>query len=75
VDEVQPNLDQILSLHTEFNVPIAEHDGRLPPVAEACVSLQEALLEGKVLRQALDRVISERPPDKTASTDSSPRST
>jgi hypothetical protein len=66
VEEVYPNLDQILSLHPEFNVPIGEHDRRLPPLAQACGRLQEALLESKFLRQALDRVILERPPDKSS---------
>jgi hypothetical protein len=62
VDEVHPNLDQMLSLHPEFNAPIAEHDRRLPPLAEACLRLQEALMNSKELRTALDR-IDTIPPD------------
>jgi hypothetical protein len=65
VEDVHPNLDQMLSLHPEFNAPIAEHDRRLPPLAEACRRLQEALIERRVLGQVLDRVILERPPDKS----------
>ena len=62
VEEVQP--EQILSLHPEFNAPIAEHDRRLPPLTEACLRLQEALLESRALREAFDRVASATPPDK-----------
>jgi hypothetical protein len=65
IEEVHPNLDQILSLHPEFNAPIAEHDKRLPPLTEACLRLQVALTASGVLGQALDRVILERPPDKS----------
>jgi hypothetical protein len=64
VEEVHPNLEQILALHPEFDPPIAEHDRRLPPLAEACLRLQEALLECKVLRDAFDRAASAAPPDK-----------
>jgi hypothetical protein len=56
VEEVHPNLEQMLSLHPEFNAPIAEHDQRLAPLADACRRLQEALLESKALRDAIDRV-------------------
>jgi thioredoxin-like negative regulator of GroEL len=62
MEEVHPNLDQMLSLHPEFNTPIAEHDRRLPPLAEACLRLQEALTERNALRAALDR-IDTIPPD------------
>ena len=65
VEEAHPNLDQILSLYPEFNAPIAEHDRRLAPLAEACRRLQDALLGSRILRQALDRVILVRPPDKS----------
>ena len=63
MEEVYPNLDQMLSLHPEFNAPIAEHDRRLPPLAEACRRLQESLTESRALGKVLDRVILERPPD------------
>src|ERR1022692_2120491 len=29
VEEAQPNFEQMLSLHPEYNAPIAEHDRRL----------------------------------------------
>jgi thioredoxin-like negative regulator of GroEL len=56
VEEAHPNLDQILSLYPEFNAPIAEHDRRLAPLAEACGRLQDALLGSKVLREAVGKV-------------------
>ena len=55
VDEAQPNFDQFLSLHPEYNPPIAEHDRRLAPLAEACDRLQQALIEAETLRKVLDR--------------------
>jgi hypothetical protein len=65
VEEAQPNFEQMLSLHPEYNASIAEHDRRLAPLAEACRRLQEALIESKALREALDRIVKERPSDKT----------
>jgi hypothetical protein len=64
VEEVQPNFEQMLSLHPEFNAPIAEHDQRLLPLAKACGRLQEALVDSRVLRVTLDEVASASPPDK-----------
>jgi hypothetical protein len=56
MEEVHPNLEQMLSLHPEFNAPIAEHDRLLAPLAEACLRLQKALLESGALREAVGRV-------------------
>jgi hypothetical protein len=67
VPAVWPNFEQFLSLHSECNRPIEEHDDRLEVLTQACRRLEAALVGSPALKETFHRVEAALPAGRTIS--------